>query len=268
LSVLRHAFQRFVADNCTGLAKEIAYSSLLAFFPALVALVGLLDLVNAYGTLRSFLEPVAPKAVTELVDTFAQDSGGKGSAVAFALGTLTALWVASGAMNTVVHSVNTAYEVRETRPFWKLRILSGLLVIAFAAVTVGLALLIVLGSTFGQAIAHRAGAGSAFEWLWNLARWPIAFLAVLLLFELVYYAAPDVTRRWRWVSAGSALGAVSWLALSGLFALYTQFSNSYTRTYGTLVGAIVLIVWLNYTAWALLFGAELNALLERRHRHP
>jgi len=268
LSVLRRTFGRFVADDCTGLAKEIAYSSLLAFFPAIVALIGLLDLLDAYGTLRSFLDPVAPKAVLDLIDTFAQDSGGKGSAVALILGTATALWASSSAMSTVVQTVNTAYELHETRPLWKRRILALVLVLACAVVTVGLVLLVIFGGTLGHAIADRAGYGSAFTVVWNLVRWPLAFVTVMLLFELVYYLGPNDERDWRWFSAGSALGAVSWVALSGLFALYTALSNSYTRTYGTLVGVIILIVWLNYTAYALLFGAELNAQIERERATP
>jgi membrane protein len=87
---------------------------------------------------------------------------------------------------------------------------------------------------------------------------------VLLFFALVYYLAPDMKQRWRWISAGSLVGSLMWLVLSGLFALYTSFSGSYDRTYGSLAGAIVLLLWLDYSAWAILFGAELNAELDRR----
>jgi len=99
----------------------------------------------------------------------------------------------------------------------------------------------------------------------SLDIWPIAFLAVLLLFALIYYLAPNTDQRsWRWVTAGSVAGASAWVALSGLFALYTSFSNSYTKTYGTLAAGIILLLWLNYSAWAILFGAELNAQLDRQ----
>jgi membrane protein len=248
-----------------GLAQEVAYSSLLAFFPAVVALIGLLDLINAYPTLQSFLDPVAPKAVTQLVNTFAQDSGGSGSAIAFVVGLLAAVWAASGAMGSIVKAVNRSYDRLETRPFWKVRIISIVLVIAGGIVTAGMLLLIVLGGTLGDAIARRAQLGSGFTWAWNLMRWPIAFAVVLLLFALIYYLAPNEEQRnWRWVTPGSLIGAVLWIALSGLFALYTSYSNSYTKTYGTLAGAIILLLWLNYTAWAILFGAELNAELDRQ----
>ena len=265
LDVLKRTFKQFLADDCMGLAQQVAYSSLLAFFPAIVALIGLLDLVNAYDSLQRFLNPVAPKAVTSLIETFQQDSGGSGSVVALLVGLFGAVWAASGAMGSVVKAVNRAYDRLETRPFWKVRIISIVLVIASGVVTAGMLLLIVLGGTLGDAIARRAHLGGAFTWTWNIARWPLAFLVVLLLFALVYYLAPNTDQRnWRWVSPGSLLGGFMWLALSGLFALYTSFSNSYTKTYGSLAGGIVLLLWLNYTAWAILFGAELNSELDRQ----
>ena len=267
LAVFARTGKRFLADDCLGLAKQVAYSSLLAFFPAVVALVGLLDLVGAYDTLQRFLDPVAPKAVVELIRSFRADTGGGGSVVAVLAGTIGAIWAASGAMGSVVKAVNRAEERPETRPFWKVRLIALVLVAATSVVAAGTLLLIVFGGTLGDAIAAKANVGGAFTWMWNVARWPLAFVAVLLFFALIYYLAPDVEhRQWRWLTPGSVLGSLMWLALSGLFALYTAFSDSYSRTYGTLAGGIVLLLWLNYSAWAILFGAELNAELARTER--
>jgi membrane protein len=265
IAVFKRAFKEFLADDCMGLAQQVAYSSLLAFFPAVLALIGLLDIIGAYDALQSFLNPVAPKAVTDLIQSFQDDSGGKGSVVAFVVGLFGAVWAASGAMGAIVKSVNRAYERIETRPFWKSRIIAIVLVVASGFVTGGMLLLIVLGGTLGAAISEKAHLGSAFTWIWDLARWPLAFVAVLLFFALIYYLAPNLDqRRWQWVTPGSVFGGLMWIALSGLFALYTSFSNSYTKTYGALAGGIVLLLWLNYTAWAILFGAELNSELDRQ----
>jgi membrane protein len=265
LTVVKRTFKSFLADDCMGLSQQVAYSSLLAFFPAVVALVGLLDLVGAYDALQRFLDPVAPKAVTDLIQTFQQDSNGGGSVIAFVIGIFGAVWAASGAMGSIVKAVNRAYERTETRPFWKVRLIAILLVVATGVATGGMLLLVVLGGTLGDAIATRAQFGGAFTWLWNLARWPIAFAAVLLFFGLVYYLAPNVDHpRWRWITPGAVVGGLMWIALSGLFALYTAFSDSYSKTYGALAGGVVLLLWLNYTAWAILFGAELNSELERQ----
>ena len=138
--------------------------------------------------------------------------------------------------------------------------------IATGLVTAGMFLLIVFGGSLGDAIAQahrpRRRRSSSF---WNILRWPVAFVAVLLFFALVYSLAPNLDQRnWRWVTPGSVVGSLLWLALSGLFALYTSFSSSYDKTYGSIAGAIILLLWLNYSAWAILFGAELNAELDRQ----
>jgi membrane protein len=265
VDVFKRAFKQFMADDCMGLAQQVAYSSLLAFFPAVVLLVGLLGLVGAYDELQDFLNPVAPKAVTDLIEQLQEDSSGGGSVVAVVVGTFGAVWIASGAMGSVVKAVNRAYDRFETRPFWKVRVIAIVLVAASGIGTAGTLLLIVFGGKIGEAIADQAHLGSAFEWVWNIVRWPLAFVAVLLLFALIYYLAPNKDQRsWKWITPGSIVGTVMWLALSGLFALYTSFSSSYSRTYGALAGGIILLLWLNYTAWAILFGAELNAELDRQ----
>jgi membrane protein len=248
-----------------GLARQVAYSSLLAFFPAVIFLVGLLDLVGAYDSLQEFLNPVAPQAVTDLIEQLQKDSSGRGSVTAIVLGAFGAVWAATGAMGSIVKAVNRAYDSVETRPFWKVRLIAILLVGASGLVTAGMLLMIVFGGKLGEAIAEKAGLGSAFTWAWDLLRWPLAFVIVLLLFALIYYLAPNTDQRnWKWITPGSLVGAVMWLALSGLFALYTAFSDSYSATYGTLAGGIILLLWLNFSAWAILFGAELNAELDRQ----
>jgi len=164
----------------------------------------------------------------------------------------------------VIKAINRAYERTETRPLWKTRLIAVLLVGLTGLTTAGLLLLIVFGGPLGNAIAAKAGLGDAFDLVWNILRWPIAFVAILLFFAFVYYLAPNLdVRNWRWVSAGSLVGSLSWLGLSGLFALWTSFSDSYSKTYGSLASGVVLLLWLNYSAFALLFGAELNSELER-----
>jgi len=247
-----------------GLSQQVAYSSLLAFFPAVVFLVGLLGLIGAYDTLQSFLNPVAPQAVTDLIQTLQEDTGG-GSVTAMVVGAFGAVWAASGAMGSIVRAVNRAYDRLETRPFWKVRLISIMLVVASGLVLAGTLLLIVVGGPLGDAIAKRAHFGGAWSWIWNLARWPLAFAVVLIFFALVYYLAPNVEQRdWKWVTPGSLTGGLMWLALSGLFALYTALSSSYSKTYGSLAGGVILLLWLNYSAWAVLFGAELNSEADRQ----
>ena len=258
--------KEFLGDDAMGLAQQIAYSSLLAFFPAVIFLVGLLGLVDAYDDLKTFLDPVAPGAVMDTVDTIQESSrSNAASFTAFVLGAAGALWAASGAMGAIIKAVNRAYDRVETRPFWRVRLTAIFLVVMTGLVMAALFLLIVFGGPLGEAIADRAHLGTAFDVIWGVFRWPIAFVAILLFFALVYYLAPDKSHRnWKWLTPGSLVGSLLWLALSGLFALYTSFSDSYDRTYGSLAAGIVLLLWLNYSAMALLFGAELNAELDRQ----
>ena len=267
VAVFKRTAKGFMTDDCMGLAQQIAFSSLLAFFPAMILLVGLLGLIGAYDELGSFLGVVAPGAVTDAIDIAKQSASGRetSASIAFVLGFFGAVWAASGAMSSLIKAVNSAYDRIETRPFWKLRLIALLLVFLTGFVLAGMFILIVFGGPIGAAIAEKADLGDAFDLVWTLVRWPLAFVAVLFFFALVYYLAPNIEHRnWKWITPGSLLGAVLWLALSGLFALYTSFSNSYDKTYGSLAGGIVLLLWLYYSACAILFGAELNAELDRQ----
>jgi membrane protein len=265
VSVFKRSFRSFLDDDAMGLSSQVAFSSILAFFPAMVFLVGLLDLVGAYGTLKDFVAPVAPGDVLKTIDRLQSDTSTGTSVVAFLVGAAGAVWAASGAMGAVIKAVNRAYEQTDTRPFWKKRLIAIVLVGLMGFVLAGLLLLIIFGEPLGSAIASKAGLGSAFDLVWTVARWPIAFVAILLFFSIVYYLAPNLEiRNWTWLTPGSLVGAVSWLALSGLFSLCTSYSDSYSKTYGALASGIVLLLWLNYSAFALLFGAELNSELDKQ----
>jgi membrane protein len=265
IAALKRSFGQFMADDAMGLAQEVAYSSLLAFFPAVAFLLGLLGVLHLFDQLQSFLGTVAPHGVIHFIEGLQKDSKGGTSFTVMIVGGVGAVWAASGAMGTVIKAVNRAYDRMETRPFWKVRGTAIVLVLLAGVTLVLLAVLIVFGGPLGHAIANKAGLGGAFDLVWNVLRWPIAFVAVLLLFAFVYYFAPNTDhRRWQWLTPGSIVGAVMWLALSGLFTLYVTFAGSYSKTYGSLAAGVILLLWLNYSAWAILFGAELNAELERQ----
>jgi membrane protein len=265
----KRAAKEFLADDCMGLAQQVAFGALLAFFPALILLIGLLGLFGeeTYNSIGDLIGRVAPDQVTDAIEIAKESSASNkdASAIAFLVGAVVAVWASSGAMGTVMKAVNRAYDRTETRPFWKLRLLAILLVVVTGLVLAGMFVFIVFGGPLGEAIADKAGLGGAFTLLWSIGRWPLAFAVLLFFFALVYYAAPNVEHRdWRWVTPGSLVGAAAWLILSGLFALYTSFAGTYDKTYGSLAGAIVLLLWLYYSAMALLFGAELNSELDRQ----
>jgi membrane protein len=265
LAAIKRSFKEFLADDCMGLSQQIAYSSLLAFFPAVAFLVGALSIFDLYDNLIELLDPIAPQGVIDFITGLQKDAGEGASVAAFVIGFFGAVWAASGAMGSIIKAVNRAYERQETRAVWKVRLIAILLVVATGITTAGVFLLIVLGGGLGDAIAKKAGLGTVFDLTWGILRWPVAFCAILLFFALVYYLAPNFDQRnWKWVTPGSVLGALLWLALSGLFALYVTFAGNYTKTYGTIASGIILLLWLNYSAFALLYGAELNSELDRQ----
>jgi membrane protein len=268
-AALKRTAKQFLEDDCLGLGQQVAFSALLAFFPSVILLIGLLGLFGpgTYNSLKDLLGAVAPGAVLDAIELAKKSSAGRPTAatIAFLVGLIGALWAASGATAAIMKAVNRAYGRSETRPFWRVRLTALVLVIATGIATAGMFILIVFGGPLGEAIADKAGLGTAFKLVWGILRWPIAFGAILLFFTFVYYLAPDTEQRsWKWITPGSVLGALLWLALSGLFALYTSFSSSYDKTYGSLAGAIILLLWLYYSSLALLFGAELNAGLDRQ----
>jgi membrane protein len=263
--VLKKTVSQFMADDCMGLAQQVAYSALLAFFPAVAFVLGFLGTVHLYDRVQIFLATVAPHGVLHFIEGLQKDSKGSASIIAFVAGFVGAVWAASGAMGTIVKAVNRAYDQPETRPFWKVRLISIFLVMLTALTLAAMLIFVIFGGPLGSAIARKAHLGGAWDFLWALLRWPITLAAILVFFAIVYYLAPNVdVRNWKWVTPGSLLAAVMWLALSGLFALYVTFAGSYSKTYGSLAAGMILLLWLNYSAWALLFGAELNAELDRR----
>jgi membrane protein len=265
LAAVKRSFKEFLADDCMGLSQQIAYSSLLAFFPAVAFLVGALSIFDLYDNVIALLDPIAPQGVIDFISGLQKDAGQGASVAAFVIGFFGAVWAASGAMGSIIKAVNRAYERQETRAVWKVRLIAILLVVATGITTAGIFLLIVLGGGLGDAIATKAGLGTVFDLTWGILRWPVAFCAILLFFALVYYLAPNIDQRnWKWVTPGSVLGGLLWLALSGLFALYVTFAGNYTKTYGTIASGIILLLWLNYSAFALLYGAELNSELDRQ----
>jgi membrane protein len=269
VDIFKKAGKSFIADDCIGLSQQVAFSALLAFLPTVILVIGVLGLFGPgpFNSLEHFIGSVAPKSVVDIIDLAKEDAAHNksGSALALALAVVLAFWAATGAMSSVVKAVNRAYEYVETRPVWKVRLISLGLVLATGLVLVGTFLLIIFGGNLGDAIARRTPLDGGFKVFWNIARWPVAFVAVLLFLELIYYVAPNrESRTWRWLTPGAIVGSLAWLGLSGLFALYTSYSSSYNRTYGSLAGGIILVLWLYYSAWAILFGAELNSQVDRR----
>ncbi|WP_340563277.1 YihY/virulence factor BrkB family protein [Streptomyces sp. GSL17-111] len=265
--VLKRTVTEFREDNLTDWAAALTYYGVLSVFPALLALVSVLGLIgsSAIQPLIDNVGELAPGAVRDLLTDMLEQLQNRPGAAGFALvaGLLVALWSASGYIAAFMRAGNAIYDVREGRPLWK-TIPTRL---GITVVTVVLLAVISVGVVFTGGLAERAGEvlglGDTVVTVWNIAKWPVLVLLVALVFSLLYWAAPNVRRRFRWVTPGGLLAVLVWLVASALFALYAANFASYGKTYGSLATVIVFLVWLWISNIAILLGLELNAELER-----
>jgi membrane protein len=269
MSSPRKLVGRAAKDDATGLAGEIAYRSFLELFPFFVFLATLGDFLqnsmhidNPARQILDWLEESLPQGAADPIRQQLEAVLGSHQDGQLAFPVLGALWLAAGGGATLLKAMNRIYDLEETRPFWE-RYLVGLWLTILGGLVLVLALLLM---SAGQLIGQQAGG-----WYWLVAswlRWPL--LVVLLLIEaaVVYRVAPNTKPAWSFITPGAALFAGGWLAASGLFGIYIDKSGGYAQTYGVLGGVIVLLLWLQLTALALLLGAELNNLLEHPASKP
>jgi len=260
---LRELKDEISKDGITDLAATVTYYGVLALFPFLLFLVALASVIIEPSDAERLVEElsqVAPGAVTQIVGDFIRDLGQQQNATLVGFGALGAIWAASGGVMALIRALNVAYDVKEGRPFWKVRGIAILMTIVCSV----LALVAALVAIAAAPLADRVGGplGIAIGWL----RLPAAGLVMMLLWALLYYVLPDVEQRFKFITPGSVMGVVLWVLASWGFSKYVANFGSYDKTYGSVGGVIVLLLWMWISSFALLVGAEVNALIE--HRSP
>jgi membrane protein len=267
--VARRTVREFSKDQCTDLAAALVYYSVLAIFPAAIALLSVVGLVGQSAqtvtTVTSVLEDVGAGSVAETVrPTLESLSASSGAGFAFVLGLLAALWSASGYVSSFGRAMNRIYEIPEGRPFWKLRPLMLLLTLVAVVLAAAVALALVVTGPVARAVGDVIGLGGVAVTVWDIVKWPVMLVVVALIVALLYYATPNVKQpKFRWVSVGAVVAIVTWVVASAAFGVYVANFSNYNKTYGTLAGVVVFLLWLWITNLAMLFGAELDAELER-----
>jgi membrane protein len=275
--VVKRTISEFRADNLTDWAAALTYYGILAIFPALLALVSVLGLIGQSATqpLLNNLEKLAPgparQIFTNAIQNLQHSRGAAG--VLFIVGILGAIWSASGYVAAFMRASNSIYDIEEGRPIWMtLPVRVGVTIVLLALLAISAVGVVVTGGLAKQ-IGNLVGVGGTAVTAWNIAKWPVLLLIVSLMLSLLYWASPNVRHPgFKWVSPGGLFAVIVWIVASALFALYVANFSSYNKTYGTLAGVIIFLVWLWVSNIAVLLGAELNAELERGRRieagHP
>jgi membrane protein len=268
--VLKRTVREFREDNLTDWAAALTYYSILSLFPALIALVSITALVGQHpqttNSILQIIDDIGPSSAVDTfqgpVETVMSNKGGAG--IALVIGLVAALWSASSYVGAFMRASNHIYEVEEGRKFWKLRPLQMLVTLVMILLLAIVAIAVVATGPLADAIGNQIGLGSAAVTAWDIAKWPVLLAAVMLMFGLLYYAAPNVRQPgFRWVTPGGVLAVVVWILASAAFAFYVANFGSYNKTYGTLAGVVAFLVWLWISNIAVLLGAEFDAELER-----
>ena len=271
LGVLKRTGKEFSADNLTDWAAALTYYGVLAIFPALIALVSILGLIGTSATqpLLTNLSTVAPgpakDILTSAITNLQKNQGAAG--VLFFVGIAAAIWSASGYIGAFMRASNAIYEVDEGRPFWIKRPVQLAVTIVMLILLAISAVAVVFTGGLATQLGNLLGVGSTAVTVWDIAKWPVLVLVVALMFSILYWAAPNVRQPgFRWLTPGGIVAVVVWLIASAAFALYVASFASYNKTYGALGGVVAFLVWLWISNLAVLFGAELNAELERERQ--
>lgn len=261
----RRVWNEMSEDEVTDRAAALAYYFLFALFPALLFLTSLLGMLPLQGLMErliAYAQQAMPGDAASIVQRTLTEiqAGARGGLLSF--GALAALWAGSNGMASVITALNAAYGVEDPRPWWKRRLLSIALTFGFALFIISALVLIVFGPRIGVTVASQLGLGGVFTLTWNILNVPVVIFFVLVGIALVYYFAPATKQHWRWVTPGSVVGLVLWLAMSYGLRVYVSHFADYGATYGSIGGVILLMLWLYLTGVALLVGAEINAEIE------
>jgi membrane protein len=261
----KRVYAEFTEDEVSDRAAALAYYFLFALFPALLfltALLGLLPIPNLMDRLMDYVSQAMPGDAASIIEKTLQEIVAGANGGLLSIGVLGALWAGSNGMSSIMSALNAAYDVKESRPWWKTKLLAIGLTLGFSVFILSALVLVVFGPKIGQTVAGLVGLGEVFMVVWNILSIPIVMALVAVGIGLVYYLAPAVEQHWRWVTPGSVVALVLWLIASfGLRFYVTNFAN-YNATYGSIGGVILLMLWLYLSGLAILLGAEVNSEIE------
>jgi membrane protein len=264
ITLLKRTVTYYLENDMLTYAAALAFQALFSIFPfliVLIALLGMLDMMHFFDWIRDQTALLLPgEAMAQVENVIDEVQKPRGDLIS--IGLIVALWVASGAMRVTINALNVAYKVKEGRPFWKLYPLSILYTLCIAVMLIAAAVLMVLGPQAMAWMAEQIGIEQIVVTLWTWFRLPIALALFIITIAFVYYVAPDVEQKIRFITPGSILSVIVWIVTSLGFGLYIKHFADYSAVYGSIGAVIVLMMYFYISAAVLLFGAELNAVTE------
>jgi membrane protein len=267
----KRAFKRFQSDRVTDHAAGLTYYSLMSLFPALLFAVAILGVFSQQGLIRhaaDYLKKAgAPEATVNAVISALQSAqSNRGAGItALVLSLIISLNGASGAFGAMGRALNVIFRVEEGRGFVHKKANDLLWTLILSALGLVTFVLIFLGGGLASDVLGKIGLGDSFASIWRIVRWPLALVVTMLIYAIVYYAAPNVeVRKFRWITPGAVVGVLLWLLASGAFFVYVSNFSTYSATYGAFATVVILLIWLWLSNVVLLFGAELNAVVDLR----
>jgi membrane protein len=266
--LMRRTWAEILHDDIFGKSSEIAYNLLFALFPLLLFLLAILGFMAGPGSairesILGGLSRQLPPAVSQLIGkTLTEVTKAAGSGK-ITLGVVLGLWTASSGIASMMSGLNMAYDIRDSRPWWKARIIAIGMTLAVAFLTIAAMMIVLFGGKIAILAGNQFGLGDSVVIAWRVLQWPVAVFFMTVAFSLIYYYGPDVKEQhWYWITPGSLIGVVLWLALSFAFREYLHFFNSYSKTYGSLGAVIILLMWFYVTSLGFLVGGEINSEIE------
>ncbi|WP_083874066.1 YihY/virulence factor BrkB family protein [Nocardia paucivorans] len=267
LAVVKRAGRQLRRDNVTDLAAGLTYYAVLSVVPGLIVLVSLLGLLgpNAADTLVDQAQQIAPGSSADFVHTLITQAQAnkQGAGLGAILGLAVALWSASGYVAAFMRASNIVYGIGEGRPIWKtVPIRVGVTFVAVILLVLS-AVIVVASGPVARQLGDFLGVGSTVVTIWNITKWPVLFVLISVLLAILFWASPNARQGGvKWIGPGGVIAVLIWLIVSGLFAVYIANFSAYDKTYGSLAGVVIFLVWLWLTNIALLLGAEVNAELD------
>lgn len=266
--LFKTAIKQFVADQMSIYATALAFQMFFSLFPFLlflVTLLGYLHLTDLFRWLEEQARLMLPEQAMSQVELILEQLQQQHTKL-FSFSIIAALWTSSAAMRSMMDATNRAYRVSEGRPPWKRIPLSLLYTITLVILLVAATALMLIGPQWLNWLADYLGLGEAVTAAWALLRWPLAVLLMVAGVALIYWAAPDVQQRFRFITTGSLVSVLVWIGTSQVFAYYAKTFGRFNAMYGSIAAVIILMLYFYISAIVLLFGVELNVAIE--HNHP